>query len=204
VARKKRNAPFDPAEAARKAAEKAHRTRHNPGDWEVNREALGLPQNANVTHEGATRTKTARVYRWDCFSLLASRGGLSHDKDEAAAKLAGVRRFEETLAQRMRLEGTQGNGIGGGRPIPISDRSVSAAQTVEFLQGSMRPFLFGLLEKLVSPAVQNGHCVNNWRKVVEEHSGEFRHTEQGKLVSACAGDLLTAWQAWDNRERKAA
>lgn len=204
MARKKRKTPTDPAEISRQKREREAYTRATPSEWGLNEDAQALPQNASVARLAATREKTARAYRWDCFSLLASRGGLSHDKDVAMARLNGVRRFEETLAQRMRLEGTQGTGSGAGRPIPISDRSVMAAHTIEAIEAEMTPFLYGLLMKLVSPAVQNGQTVNNWRAVVQAHAGEFRHIEQSKLVATCSADLLSAWQAWDQRERQAA
>lgn len=195
--RRKRNRPSDPAEIARRNKEREAYVRRTPGEWGVNSEAMSREQNANIAIEAETRKKTARIYRWDVFALLNSRGGLGPTPDESLARLNGVRRYEEALAVRMRLEGTQGAGVGGGSPIPISDRSLAAGRFLDAIEASMAPFLHGLLLKLVSPAVQKGQTLNNWRKVVEEHSGEFRPAEQSRLVATAAGALLIALQAHD-------
>jgi hypothetical protein len=204
VARKRRKAPADPAEIARKKAEREAHTRSTPSEWGINEDAQRLDQNGNVDRTEATREKTARVWRYDAFGILANRGGLGDGADANDVRLKAVRRFEITLAERMRLEGVQGAGVGGGRGIPISDRSLHARETLDFLKKAMTPMCWGLLNRLVEPSVINGQPSNNWRKVVEDFSGEHRHVHQARLVASVAADILSAWQAWDHRNKRAA
>lgn len=198
VARKKSKKPAqprkiaDPAEAARIAAE----TRADPSRWGVNERAMDLPSNAEVRSESETRTKTRRVTRYDCFGILYSRGALANDEDTARARLAAVRRLEETLAERMRLEGLAGS-VGGGRPIPISDRSLMAAECLDDIASRTGTLSYALICALIEPSVHSGQPVNNWRAIVERKTGEFRHTTQANLVRVAAQNLLDAWQAYD-------
>lgn len=198
VAKKKRSKPShprritDPAEAARIEAE----TRRTPARWGANDSALRLDANADVRVEEETRTRTRRISRYDCFGILNSRGALADDQDTSLARLAAVRRLEEKLAERMRLEGLAAV-IGGGKSIPVSDKSLAAAQCLEDIERRTGLLSYGLIVALVEPSVKDGQPVNNWRAVVERKTGEYRHTAQANLVRAASQNLLDAWQAYD-------
>lgn len=191
---------YDPAEAARKAAERERLTRRTPSEWGVNRDALTMERNADVQVIAPTRTKVSRVTRFDCFALLRSRGSL----DEA--QVGAVRRLESDIAIRFRVEG-------GGERVQVdcageaegySRRAVDAANRISDVLALSGAQSARLLLALCEPQVREGQPVNNWRATVQRVTGEAFPHGQVALVRAACENLREAWTAYDNRGRKAA
>lgn len=190
---KRKHKPSDPAEAARKA----YATRRNPALWGTNDAALSLPSNADVASEEETRTKTRRVFRYDCFATLKLE----------PAQLSAVRRFQEDLAIRYRVEGSDRMSEhvdGGGSADLVTVRSMDAADRMEEIVGAMPPWSAKLLLRLSLPTVVEGKQVN-WKDTVRQLLGLVDRGAQAEKVKQVAEALRLAWVEYDNnRVRKAA
>lgn len=194
---KKRNRkPYDPAEAMRREWE----SRQHPEKWGANTEALAQPVNADVSITEATRDKVTRIQRYDCFTLLNTRGALSD------TSLAAVRRLQTDMAIRCRSEGSDRSDTGtssAGSREGVTIRSLEAADAVNAaLAGVGSTSRAALLLALCKPSVERGERVN-WRSVVAG-LGFARDIDQTKaVVDACDG-LAESYSEIDNRPRRAA
>lgn len=203
--RRPRTRPHDPAEAARKALARAHHAaeqakaqRHDPGHWGENREALALEQNADVTVTPATRERTARLQRFDCFVTL----GITVEQHQA------VRRYQDELAIRYGVEGSSRLAEqvdGGGCAELVSVRSLRAAERIEALAELMpEPWMLPLVEALSIPAVVKGERVN-WKAVVRARTGLIDRDAAARAVKIASEGVRRAWEDFDNgRLRNAA
>ncbi len=183
---------FDPAEAARKA----YLAKRNPAEWGVNDDALALAANADVEQEGATRQKTRRVQRFDCFNRLC---------DDAALK--AVRRFQDDIATRFGVDGSgsetvQVDGGKGSRDL-VSARSLDAAQRMIDALNGMEGWQGYLLVSLSQPAVVEGKQVN-WKRVVQTVTGDYDPRTQAKRVRQASEALAAHYQQADQQPRRAA
>ena len=203
---RKRRGPTDPAEIARQRAELERHTRRTPSEWGPNEDALSREANANVAIEAATREKTQRITRYDCFAILHSRKGLSGDPTQNDQRLAAVRRLELDMAIRFRLDGKDDSmGIKStGEPGGFSRRAIDAGRRIDTVLDMTGALSSRVLQKLLEPAVLSGQPVNNWRAVVQQVTGEVFDHGQTAVVRAACQNLFEAWGAYDNRERRAA
>lgn len=191
---KKRAKPFDPAAAARLEAE----TRNDPSRWGVNEAAMAGEANADVGGEDATRTKVRRVLRYDVFSMLVSRSSID------AGQLAVVRRLQDDVAVRFRVDGLVGGvSVDGGAGTPVSERSLQAAERIEAVMGWVGFLSSRLLISLIEPAARSGQPVQNWRAVVKAVTGEDDDKAQTAMVRMSTENLRVAYQRWDAGDRPA-
>ena len=193
--RRKRHAPCDPAEAARRAAE----NRRNPGAWGVNDDALKLDSNADVSDQAETRNKVRRVTRFDIFHLLHARNELE------PGQLNAIRRLQEDIAILHRTAGTAGPST----PIRTASQSdafalsrLKAGERVDSARQRTGAHSWRILEALCEPLIVEGR-LNNWRAVVQRVTGEEYHMAQSALVKAAAYNLAGAYEAIDGMRKRA-
>lgn len=184
---KRKQKPTDPAEAARKAYE----TRRNPTMWGTNDAALSLPANKDVSQEQETRTKTRRVFRYDCFATVRL----------TPAQFSAVRRLQEDLAIRYRVEGSDRMSEhvdGSGSADLVTARSMDAGERLDLVLATMTPWHAKLLLALSIPAVVEGKQVN-WKQTVRELLGTIDRNVQAHKVKVAAEGLRQAWADYDNQ-----
>ena len=184
--------PFDPAEAARIAWE----ARRNPALWGVNEEARALQQNEAVQSEEETRTKTRRVFRFDCYETLKL----------PAQTLIAVRRLEADIAMRFRVDGRDAMAEpvdGGGSADLVTSRSMDAARRIFAVTGLMNPHDAALILELSTPAVVEGSQVN-WKSVVKRLRSLIDRDAASRAVKVAAEALREAYVSLDQGVRKAA
>jgi hypothetical protein len=196
--RRKRAAPYDPAEAARHAAERERHTRRTPALWGPNEEALSLPQNADVaTTQKETRSKTRRVERFDCFATLKLED----------ATLTAVRRYQVDIAISYRADGKErieGYVDGAkGSAEHVNARSMDATRRLDEVEARLRDHDVTLLRKLSIPTHVNGQQLN-WHAEIKTLRGLIDRGAQTKAVKDAAGALRDAYAEIDNGVRVAA
>lgn len=189
--------PFDPAEAARLRAERERLTRRDPAKWGVNREAALLAANSDIVHEAETRTKVARVARYDVFALMHSREGIT------SQGLVCVRRLQEQLAIRHKTAGTvnMDRVDGGSAPGGLTDAQVEAGTQILDVVALTGVLTGNLLLALISPEIIHGQRVN-WRNVTQAITGEVYPHGQAAIVRAAVANLMEAYKVYDNQPRR--
>ena len=199
--------PSDPATIARRTAE---RRRKDFASVDLAPEAADLPQNAAVLVEPVTRADPGagvkgnekRAQRQDVFARLYARSALT------TPQLDAVRRLERDMAERR----GEGDGGGGGlgtrvdcaRPIPVSDRSIAAAERVEAAFARIGRRDAELLTELLEPRRVLTTEAERWRVVVRLITGETHSHAQGAAIRAAADNLAQAYRECDHSPRRAA
>lgn len=186
--------PYDPGAEARIA----YMTRHTPERWGPNHEALAGAQYHDVSITSATREKTARLQRFDCFVTL----GITVDQHQA------VRRYQDELAARYGCEGSsrmEGKVDGSSYADPISPRSMKAGETIDILASLMgETWMLPLIEALSLPGVVKGERAN-WKAIVRTRIGLIDRDAQARAVKIASEGVRRAWVEFDNGAmRKAA
>lgn len=188
---KSRKVPMDPAEIARVAYER----RRKPELWGTNDAALRLPSNADVQQIAETRTRTRRVFRFDCFETLKL------EPDQVAA----VRRLQDDIAIRFGVDGSAAklSVQGGGSVDLVTQRSIDAARRVEAVLALTDPWHGELILALSEPTVTRGERAN-WHATVKRLLGLVDRGAQARAVRYAAEGLRRAWTEFDNGVRRAA
>jgi hypothetical protein len=194
---RRRHQPTDPAEIARRKKEREAYTRRTPSEWGANEDALTLESNADVHMTGATREKTARIQRYDCFVTL----GIAVDAYTA------VRRYQDDLAIRYGCEGAvrlEGKVDGTGSAELVSARSLEAADRLDDLSALMpEPWMLPLIEALSLPAVVKGERIN-WKAIVRSRIGLIDRDAQARAVKISCEGLRRAYVDYDNGQMRRA
>jgi hypothetical protein len=188
---KGRAKPYDPAEQARRQAERERLTRRTPAMWGANDAALKLEANDAVRDEqDRGKGKTRRLTRFDCFETLAV---------ETSAK-AAVRRYEELLAVIHRCGGAD-------KFSEYIDHGASTEMlTIRWIEASnVRDKLYGidrhatrLIEALVLPAVALGQGTN-WKAIVRQERGLIDRDAASRAVKQAAESLRQAYAEIDGQ-----
>lgn len=214
--------PSDPAEIARrrmatmladaKARELAHRKEKDPTQWGISEDAGRLGgELAPVDRDAAKRITRAK--RWDVFALLRNTkcGPEKQDTVLTGDHMLCVDRFHRLLAIRHRTAGASGTAPAvDGRSTKDYPRArveagvrldglvahMDAAERSDHPPGSRAaPFYAKLLLALSSPHIIEGRAAPNWRKIVQDSTGEYRPDHQTKVVVRACDALEMAVSA---------
>lgn len=185
--------PTDPLTIARRRATEKLAERR-PENWGVNRAALCLPANDDV-QAWAARSRTG-VYRRDVFDRLLA--------GERPSMLAAVRRLQADVGSRIGSAG----GVGRyAERIDVSrvddlrlDRQLSAGARLGKVLALAGQRSARLLLALVEPETALGRSTD-WRKVIEQETGERLAEVQAEVVRAACVDLADAYADLDRAGR---
>lgn len=180
---RRKSKPFDPAQKAREEAA----NRGNPASWGANLQSLSLPQQRNVHTEAETRTKTARIRRYDCWALLHTREVIT------PGQLACIRTLQGDVAL---AHGVAGPSEGTGPSTPeqgIRASQIDASRRVEAIYVQLGDYSLKIVKGLIEPEVIMGRMQNNWRLIVQSVIGEHRHIAQTAALKRAADQVEAAY-----------
>jgi len=197
MSKRKKSHPKDPAAIARLAYERRQKLK-DPANWGPNREALGLPANAEVASGAATRTRVEQIRRYDVFALFHARQGIS------AGELTAVRRYQTDLAKAQGVAGAGETTGAYATEQGVRAAQIDASRRVEAALGLLGPLSRAIMERLSEPEVVHGQRVGNWREVVRAVIGDDRHTPQSAALKRACAQLEEAYREIDAGRRKRA
>lgn len=202
--------PTDPAECARRAYEarvKAGQRRAadaereaDPSQWGLNQE-LGKLATANDVQAGTdVAGKITRAKRWDVFSLLRSTNhGPAGERQTVLSgdHIIAVDRFQRDLAIRHMTAGASGNGRASDMPADFPLARIEAADRLHALAELLDVRPMKLLLDLSIPTITRGERIGNWRRVVQDVTGEYRDAFQAQEVRKACDALVGAYGVVD-------
>ena len=202
----RKNKPFDPAAIERKRLE-ARRKEFESVDLQP--DAATLPQNEAVKVDPVTRPDPAaqvtgnelRAQRQDVFTRLYQRDGLTN------AQLEAARRLERDMAERAGEAGgtgALGTRVDCARSIPVSDRSLAAAERVDAALARIGRRDADLLCELIEPRRVHTSEADRWRVVVRLITGNRDRDGQADAVRTAAEALAKAYRVIDHQPRSRA
>lgn len=187
------------AQRAERLADERERerlSRADPQQWGVNEGALKHAGQERIRDEAPTRDKVRRLQRLDAIDQLEARKAISSEDAKA------VRRLEEKIAERYRLDSLPSSAMGGGVPVPVSDRSLDARACLDYLALRTGGASWRLLAALMEPAVVDGQMSDNWRAVVERVGNEVLPHGQTAIVRHACQNLREAWTLFDGEAKR--
>lgn len=192
----KKPKPMDPVEVARLAYEDRKR-RRDPASWGANEAALALATANDIRDKPEERGKVRQIRRYDVFSLLLSRDGLTDHQFQAA------RRFQDDLACEHRVDGGASESVPGhhGSAELMTARSIEAGSRMLAIQDHIGLEAAKLMLALSVPTIIRGERVN-WRKVVQDSTGEHRPVEQSAHVVKTCQRINVAYTLLDQGDLK--
>lgn len=195
MTKRRRRQPTDPAEIARRKAERERYTKNTPSEWGVNEEALASQE--DVHSESATRTKVRRVQRFDVFRLLASRKSIEE------ADLANAERFQVAIALAYRASGSVSLDRVDCAGATGELKWLEAADDVRSVLALLSPHDGKLLLALCIPDMVLGQR-HDWKGIVRRERGLIDRDAQVRAVVGMCGALTAAYQEIDYGVRRAA
>lgn len=217
--RTKRNPlPTDPAECARRAYEgrvRAGQVRAveqareaDPGQWGLSQELGKLATAHDIDAGTDVAGKITRAKRWDVFTLLRGTGcGPASERQTVlnGDHIIAVDRFQRDLAIRHMTAGASGSGRASDMPADFPLARIAAAERLHAVAEIMDVQAMKLLLDLSVPTVTRGERVN-WRKVVQDVTGEYRDAMQAQEVRKACDALVEGYGVCDRvgRARAAA
>lgn len=153
---------------------------------------------AEVAIDRLGRVKFA--HRGDVFHQLAGRDSITPRQHQA------IRRLEADIAERFGVGGqgeamdrVDGGSAGGAQGY--TQRQVDAGIRVDAILARVGPPACRLLQAILEPPLATG-CAVQWRRVVEQTTGEMRAEAQTALLRFACESLADCYDETDKRGKR--